>query len=80
MNHVVYFIGGPWDLTKRVEEGAYPQKPVLLVHEIGRLSAVPSPGSVIATARIATYLLRQILKDNATGQQIFLAVFDGYET
>jgi hypothetical protein len=77
--HVVYFIGGPYDLTKRVYEGEVPREHRIFVREMKPLNpnTYRDPEvNVVVQDIIYNLYPAPTRTDPQTGYRIFMAIYD----
>jgi len=76
--HEVYYIGGPWDMTKRVMDG---DRPPELHEKIMYCLDLPNPG-LLGRAEIRMgycyYTVSKVARNNEAKRDVYIAIFGGW--
>lgn len=78
MSYIVYYIGGPWDLTKKMESGDYPEhyQRVAVMDKVESSYLLDkNDGATIHTSTV-DYRLDKIGRDYQTRCDIYMARWD----
>lgn len=78
MSYIIYYIGGPWDLTKQVESGDFPEhyRRVSVIDKVETSYPISKERDHTIHTSTVDYRLDKIGKDYQTNTDIYMARWD----